>query len=121
MRVCLVHNHYGVRAGEEIAVETMLRTLAANGHEVMPFFRCTNDVLGKRFGKLRALASSMWNSSIARNFARLWTDSDSCDKMGVAGRKKALKVYLEKSFCMRLTSLYNEACRDKAGKCPEDS
>ncbi len=71
MRVCLVHNHYGVRAGEEIAVETIRRTFSANGHVVIPFFRCTNDILEKRFGKLRALASSMWNSHVARDFAKL--------------------------------------------------
>jgi len=71
MRVCLVHNHYGVRAGEEVAIEAIQRTLAANGHEVTLFSRCTDDVLRKRFGKLRAFASSIWNARVARDFAKL--------------------------------------------------
>lgn len=71
MRVCLVHNHYGVRAGEEVAVEAIQRTLAANGHEVTSFFRCTNDVLRTPLGKVRAFASGIWNSRIAREFAKL--------------------------------------------------
>jgi len=71
MRICLVHNHYGVRAGEEVAVETIQRVLAANGHEVTSFSRCTTDVLRQPFGKLKAFVSGIWNSRVAHDFAGL--------------------------------------------------
>lgn len=69
MKVCLVHNHYGVRAGEEVAVEAIQRVLAANGHDVTRFSRHTDDLLRKRLGKLRAFASGIWNTGVARDFA----------------------------------------------------
>lgn len=54
-----------------MAVEAIRRILLPNGHEVMLFLRCTDDVLRKRFGKLRAFASGIWNSRVARDFAGL--------------------------------------------------
>jgi glycosyltransferase involved in cell wall biosynthesis len=50
--------------------------------------------------------------ALAEKLAALWSDSDSCDRMGAAGRAKALADYSEETFYLRLIALYQRVCRD---------
>ena len=46
MKICLVHNAYGKRSGEEAAVESLRECLERHGHEVVTFFRTSAEIGG---------------------------------------------------------------------------
>lgn len=75
MRVCVVHNAYGVFSGEEAAVEDQVRILQSHGHEVVRFSRSSEELATSPFGSLKAFFTGIYNPSSRRRFARLLAES----------------------------------------------
>jgi glycosyltransferase involved in cell wall biosynthesis len=71
MKICLVHNAYGRTSGEEVAVEGLRDALTSHGHSVIPFFRSSADLDGRRLGKVGALFTGIYNAAARREFAQL--------------------------------------------------
>lgn len=78
MKVCLVHNAYGKLSGEEVAVEGLRDCLTSHGHSVIPFFRSSAEIDGRKFGKIGAFFTGIYNPSARRDFAR-FLDSERPD------------------------------------------
>ncbi|MCJ7609788.1 glycosyltransferase family 4 protein, partial [Candidatus Bathyarchaeota archaeon] len=64
-------------------------------------------------GNTGLLVSPRNVDELAEKLDALWADSDSCDRMGAAGRAKALTDYSEETFYLRLMSLYGQVCQDR--------
>lgn len=78
MKICLVHNAYGRLSGEEVAVESLRDCLVSHGHTVIPFFRSSAELDGRRLGKIAAFFTGIYSPSARRDFARL-LDADKPD------------------------------------------
>lgn len=71
MKVCLVHNEYGIFTGEEAVVENISRLLAEKGQDVIRFARSSTEILKMRYGKIRAFFSGIYSFSSKKAMRRL--------------------------------------------------
>ena len=71
MKVCLIHNHYGIHTGEEAVVDTTCDLLENHGHEAIPFFRSSEEIPDMRFGKIRAFFAGIYNPFSKRALRKL--------------------------------------------------
>lgn len=70
MKICAVHNAYGKRSGEEVAIDGLCRCLEEHGHSVVPFYR-SSAVQGRSLaGKATGFFSGIYSFSARREFAR---------------------------------------------------
>ncbi|MEM6696383.1 MAG: glycosyltransferase family 4 protein [Pseudomonadota bacterium] len=65
MRLLFVHNHYGVRSGEEIMLERIVGLLRQNGHEVDTHFAYSADIQSPG-QKVQAALSGVWSQAARR-------------------------------------------------------
>lgn len=68
MKICLVHNAYGVFSGEESVVQNQLALLATEGHPTCTFFRQSSDIQSMFLGPLRAFFCGIYNPSSKKSF-----------------------------------------------------
>ncbi|MCX7046022.1 MAG: glycosyltransferase family 4 protein [Candidatus Sumerlaeota bacterium] len=71
LKICLVHNAYGIFSGEEAVVNGLERLLLDQGHEVIPFTRSSVELETMRWGKIRAFFSGVYNPASRRAMRRL--------------------------------------------------
>lgn len=71
MKILLTHNRYGQLSGEESIVDTIRDLLASHGHEVISFFRSSEEIPDMRFGKIRAFLSGIYNPFSRRAFRKV--------------------------------------------------
>ena len=64
----MVHNRYGKGGGEDTVAEGICRLLTEHGHEVVQFSRNSADIIGMRYGNVRAFFSGIYSPSVAREF-----------------------------------------------------
>lgn len=67
LRILIVHNGYQHKGGEDTVVESELKLLKDNGHEIHLFTRHNDDV--KQMGRLRLVENTFWSSNSAADFA----------------------------------------------------
>ncbi|WP_456376526.1 glycosyltransferase family 4 protein [Lutibacter sp.] len=61
MKILLIHNKYGKFSGEEAVVESQIKLLRANGHQVITYFRSSEELEEMPNGKLKAFFSAFFN------------------------------------------------------------
>ncbi|NQX84865.1 MAG: glycosyltransferase family 4 protein [Flavobacteriaceae bacterium] len=61
MKILLVHNKYGKFSGEEAVVESQIDMLKSNGHEVITYYRSSEEILEMKQGKFKAFFSALNN------------------------------------------------------------
>src|SRR4051812_30147775 len=71
MKICIVHNDYGRRSGEEVVVDSLRKVLRDNGHEVIDFTRTSADIMESGIGKAKAFFTGVYNWSTKFEFHRL--------------------------------------------------
>jgi glycosyltransferase involved in cell wall biosynthesis len=74
MKVCIVHNAYGVFSGEEAAVEDQVRILKSRGHEVVRFSRSSAELGCGLFGNFKGFLCGVYNPVSRLRFSRLLAD-----------------------------------------------
>jgi glycosyltransferase involved in cell wall biosynthesis len=70
-KIFLIHNKYGIPAGEEALVSNVRRLLEEKGHQVVPFFRSSEEITEMMFGKIRAFFSGMYSWSSRKAIRRI--------------------------------------------------
>ncbi len=71
MRVCIVHNSYARRSGEEVVVDNTRRLLEEHGHEVCTLERSSAEIEHMRLGRTRAFFSGVYSRSSRRAMRQL--------------------------------------------------
>ncbi len=61
MKILLIHNKYGKFSGEEAVVESQIKLLRANGHQVCTYFRSSEELENMTNAKLKAFFSALYN------------------------------------------------------------
>ncbi len=82
MKICLVHNSYGRRSGEEVAVDGLRDSLARHGHTVVPFFKSNAELYEHPATRVEAFFSGIYSAAARREFAAL-LDAQSPDLVHV--------------------------------------
>lgn len=62
MKILLIHNKYGKFSGEEAVVEAQIKLLIDNGHQVVTYFRSSEEIENIPYGKFKAFLSGIHNS-----------------------------------------------------------
>ena len=78
MRILIIHNKYGKFSGEEAVVESQIKLLRANGHEVITYFRSSEELETMPNSKLKAFASGIYNPNSIKDVKEL-IDKESPD------------------------------------------
>lgn len=71
MKVCLVHNAYGKRSGEEVMVDRIASLLRAKGHSVEMFLRESSNIRPGLSGKAAAFVRGFHGGEAVWNFEKL--------------------------------------------------
>src|SRR6478609_4163367 len=71
MKICIVHNEYGRRSGEEVVVDSLRNVLREHGNEVVDFTRTSADIMESAAGKAKAFFTGVYNWSTKFEFRRL--------------------------------------------------
>ena len=66
MKICVVHNEYRLRGGEDLAVRAACDLFREAGHEVIRFHRDSGEVDGPRFGKAKAFFGGIYSRASRR-------------------------------------------------------
>lgn len=69
MKVLYVHNEYAKPSGEEHAAGELVALLREHGHEVRWFTRSSSEIADSSFGKIKALATGIYNPDSARKLS----------------------------------------------------
>ena len=59
MKILIIHNKYGKFSGEEAVVESQIKLLRANGHQVITYFRSSEELVDMPNAKLKAFTSGV--------------------------------------------------------------
>jgi glycosyltransferase involved in cell wall biosynthesis len=71
VKICLVHNSYGRRSGEEVAVDGLRDALRAGGHRVVPFFKSNETLYEHPLTRIDAFFSGIYSAAARREVAAL--------------------------------------------------
>jgi glycosyltransferase involved in cell wall biosynthesis len=71
VKICLVHNSYGRRSGEEVAVDGLRDSLAHHGHTVVPFFKSNVGLYEDPLTRFAAFFSGIYSAKAQREFGAL--------------------------------------------------
>jgi len=71
LRILIVHNEYGIFTGEEAVIRGLCLVLAGHGHEIIPYFRSSTEILRMRMGEVRAFFSGIYSWESKREIRRL--------------------------------------------------
>ena len=61
MKIIIIHNKYGKFSGEEAVVEAQIKLLRSNNHEVITYFRSSEELEEMPYGKTKAFFSALYN------------------------------------------------------------
>ena len=62
MKVLMIHNKYGKHSGEEAVVEAQIQLLEENNHEVITYFRSSEELETMAFGNVKAFFHGVRNN-----------------------------------------------------------
>ena len=71
MKILIIHNKYGKFSGEEAVVEAQIKLLRANKHEVITYFRSSEELEAMPNAKLKAFFSAIYNPKSIRELKEL--------------------------------------------------
>lgn len=71
MKICIVHNAYGIFTGEEAAVYGIIDLLKQQGHDVITFIRSSTEIPNMRFGKIKTFCRGIYSFSSKKAVRRL--------------------------------------------------
>ena len=71
MKILLIHNRYGKFSGEEAVVEFQIKLLRAHGHQVITYFRSSEELEAMPNAKLKAFFSAFYNPKSIREIKSL--------------------------------------------------
>lgn len=71
MKILVIHNKYGKFSGEEAYVESQINVLSANGHQVITYFRSSEELERMPLGKLKAFFAALYNPQAIKTVTRL--------------------------------------------------
>ena len=71
MKVLMIHNKYGKHSGEEAVVEAQMQLLQENGHEVITYFRSSEELETMSFGKVKAFFLGVKNNKSVREIKKI--------------------------------------------------
>jgi len=74
MKICMVHNEYGIFSGEECVVYNICHLLEGRGHTVIKFFRSSTEIPKMRLGKARAFCSGIYSFPSKRAIRKLLSE-----------------------------------------------
>lgn len=62
MNIQFIHNNYGKFSGEEAVVQAQIRMLRDNNHNIITYFRSSEEIDNSSFGKIKAFFTGIYNS-----------------------------------------------------------
>jgi glycosyltransferase involved in cell wall biosynthesis len=62
MKILIIHNNYGKYSGEEAVVEAQIKLFLDNGHQVITYFRSSEEIEQISYGKLKAFFSGIYST-----------------------------------------------------------
>ncbi len=74
MKVLMVHNKYGKHSGEEAVVNAQMALLKENGHQVVTYFRSSEELEEMPLGKIKAFFLGVHNNKSIREIKDIITN-----------------------------------------------
>ena len=71
MKIVIVHNKYGKYSGEEAVVDAQIKLLESNGHQVITYFRSSEELETMSNAKLKAFFSALKNSKAIHDIEQI--------------------------------------------------
>ncbi|MDD7914968.1 glycosyltransferase family 4 protein [Polaribacter ponticola] len=71
MKILMIHNKYGKHSGEEAVVEAQIQLLEENGHEVITYFRSSEELETMPFAKAKAFFLGVRNNKSIRDIKEI--------------------------------------------------
>ena len=101
MKICLVHNSYEQRGGEDVVFEQERANLIRGGHDVIVYHRSNSEIKNMApLTRISLVKNSVWSTDTRREFSEL-LDRESPDL-----------VHIHNTFFMISPSIYS-ACRER--------
>jgi glycosyltransferase involved in cell wall biosynthesis len=101
MKICLVHNSYEQRGGEDVVFEQEMANLKRHGHEVIAYRRSNTEIKSHSpLAQISLAKNSVWSGDSRKEFSRL-LDQQAPDL-----------VHVHNTFFMISPSIYS-ACRER--------
>ena len=101
MKICLVHNSYEQRGGEDVVFEQERENLSRGGHDVIAYHRSNSEIKSLTpLTQLSLVKDSVWSTGARKEFAQL-LDREAPDI-----------VHVHNTFFMISPSIYS-ACRER--------
>jgi glycosyltransferase involved in cell wall biosynthesis len=74
MKILMIHNKYGKHSGEEAVVEAQIKLLQDNGHEVITYFRSSEELETMPYAKVKAFFLGVRNNKSIRDIKEIITN-----------------------------------------------
>ena len=74
MKILMIHNKYGKHSGEEAVVEAQIKLLQDNGHEVITYFRSSEELETMPYAKVKAFFLGVRNNRSVRDIKEIITN-----------------------------------------------
>ncbi len=74
MKLLIIHNKYGKYSGEEAVVDAQIDLLKTRGHQVVTYFRSSEELEKMPNGKVKAFFSAFYNSKTIKEIKALITE-----------------------------------------------
>lgn len=101
MKICLVHNSYEQRGGEDVVFEQERANLTRGGHDVIVYHRSNTEIKNRApLARISLVKDSVWSTDTKKEFSQL-LDREAPDL-----------VHVHNTFFMISPSIYS-ACREK--------
>jgi len=71
MKILLIHNKYGKFSGEEAVVESQIKLLKDRGHQVITYFRNSEELMTIPNGKMKAFFTAFYNPKSIKQLTTL--------------------------------------------------
>ncbi|GAA3618996.1 glycosyltransferase family 4 protein [Flavivirga jejuensis] len=71
MKILIIHNKYGKYSGEEAVVDAQIDLLKSNNHQVITYFRSSEELENQANGKIKAFFSAFHNSKVIHDIKKL--------------------------------------------------
>jgi glycosyltransferase involved in cell wall biosynthesis len=73
MKILMIHNKYGKHSGEEAVVDAQIKLLQENGHEVITYFRSSEELEKMPYAKIKAFFLGVRNNKSVRDIKEIIT------------------------------------------------
>ena len=71
MKILFIHNKYAKFSGEEAVVESQIKLLRDNGHQVITYFRCSEELEHMSNAKIKAFLSAFHNPNSVKEIKKI--------------------------------------------------